>query len=199
MATLSCSLCTESMCRAAGCMCVCVCVCTLPHPFNTCFLVCGSPAGLAHASTVDRQLGRLESSPSSGCRKSQNTRYVDQHLPGRYWALGFIVGVNQSPGERGSTHQPIQALGKTTVITQMPPNQKPDSQTAAHKTCSPAPLGEGPGGGPFCLLALRCSEFSCILLIIFLCLLYPCGTSQSKILLAIRGGGLGDHSSGGGL
>ena len=85
-------------------VCVCVCVHTLPHPFNTCFFVCGSPAGLAHASTVDGQLGRLESSPSSGCHKSQNTRYVDQHLPGRYWALGFIVGVNQSPGERGSTH-----------------------------------------------------------------------------------------------
>ena len=107
-------------------VCVCVCVyvyvCTLPHLFNNCFLVCGSPVGLAHASTVAQQLGRLESSPSSGCCKSRSTRYVDQPLPGRYWALGFIVGVSQSPGERGSTHQPIQALGKTTVITQMPPN-----------------------------------------------------------------------------
>ena len=95
MATLSCSLCTESMCRAAG---VCVCVCTLPHPFNTCFLVCGSLVGLAHASIVDRQLGHLESSPSSGCRKSQNTRYVDQHLPGRYLALGSLLGWTRAPG-----------------------------------------------------------------------------------------------------
>ena len=60
----------------------------------------------------------------------------------------------------------------------------------------PAALGEGPGGGPFCLLALRGSEFSCILLTIFLDLLQPYGTSLSKTLPAIGGGGLGDHSSG---
>ena len=89
--------------RAAGCVCVCVCVCvcacTFPRLLNNCFLVAGSPVGTAHASAVDCQLGCLETSPSSGCCKSQRTGYVDQHLPGRY--PGHLVSLLGWTGARG--------------------------------------------------------------------------------------------------
>lgn len=145
--------------------------------------------GLANAEvSLDRELGGLGDSPSSGSCKSWDTQCVE-----RLDTL-FYCWIQLGVGHKKCLHSPSFRLLEGSIILcpcgcQTQASYRPDSQTAARKVCSQPYFREKLGGSLFILLwaSRHCSkERSHSHLKPPLCYLWSWGTLECWALSSLR-------------